>query len=49
MLPRSLRAEVSVSDVNSVVNTEANSKDYVDSREDVNGDAPEVDEANNIH
>ena len=36
-------------DVNSIVHTETNSKDYVDSREDINSDTPEVDQANNIN
>ena len=36
-------------DMDRIVDTEANSQDDVDSRDDVNGDIPEMEEANNIH
>ena len=38
-----------MADMNRVINTEANCQDYVDTTDDVDGDVPEVKEANNVH
>ena len=37
-----------MADMNRVINTEANCQDYVDTTDDVDGDVPEVKEANNV-
>jgi len=49
LLPRSLRAEVSVGDVDSVVHTETDGQHDVDGGEDVDGEAPEVEESHDVH
>jgi len=38
-----------VSNVDCIIDTETNSKNNVDSREDIDGDAPEVEEADDVH
>ena len=38
-----------MSNMNWVVHTETHSQDNVDTADDVNGDAPEVEEANYVH
>ena len=48
LLPRSLRAEVGVGDVDSVVYTETNGQHDVHCGEDVDGDAPEVEEPDDV-
>ena len=37
-----------MADVDAVVNAKANGEDYVDAGDDVNGDAPEVEEADDV-
>ena len=49
LLPRSLRAEVGVGDVDSVVHTETDGQHDVHSGEDVDGEAPEVEESHDVH
>ena len=49
LFPRSLRAEVSVGDVDSVVHTETDGQHDVHSGEDVDGEAPEVEESHDVH
>ena len=49
LLPRSLRAEVGVGDVDSVVHTETDGQDDVDGGQDVDGDPPEVEESHNVY
>ena len=49
LLPRSLRAEVGVSYVDRVVHTETDCQHDVHSGEDVDGEAPEVEESHDVH
>ena len=49
LLTSSFRGEEGVSNVDSVVNTETYGQDYVDSGENVNSNAPEVEETHNVH
>ena len=49
LLPRPLRAEVSVSYVDGVVHTETDGQHDVHSGEDVDGEAPEVEKAHDVH
>ena len=49
LLPGARAGQEGVGDVDSVVHTEADSEHNVYSREDVDGDAPEVEETHNVH
>ena len=49
LLPGARAGQKCVGDVDGVVNTQADSEHNVYSRENVDGDAPEVEEANDVH
>ncbi len=49
LLPGAHTGQEGVSDVDSVVHTEADSEHNVYSREDIDGDSPKMEKANDVH